>query len=172
MNNSRYSNPLKAKTSRNPAARKPAALADTPQRRVIMKVLAESHDHPTAEVLHARVREHLPRVSLATVYRNLKLFVTSGLIDEVATGNSYARYDANRTPHHHLVCKLCGEVADYYSTDLDALGSPGADLDGFEVHDLKVNLFGLCRACRQAPAEPGAEGPTDSTDSTDTVSNG
>ena len=134
-------------------------LADTPQRRTIYKALADSLDHPTAELLWARVKKQLPRVSLATVYRNLKVFVDAGLIEEVATGSSFARYDANRAHHHHLICRACGKVADYYSAEFDGLGERVGDeggVSGFEVHDLKVNLFGLCAACR-VPADSRAE---------------
>ena len=130
-----------------------AGIADTPQRRMIYRTLAESHDHPTAEVVHARVREKLPRVSLATVYRNLKLFAQAGIIDEVATGRSYARYDANRARHQHLVCKSCGGVSDFFSDALGDLALPGEEVDGFEVHDLKINLLGLCAVCREHGSE-------------------
>ena len=127
-----------------------AGIADTPQRRVVYRTLAESVDHPTAETLHTRVKQYLPRLSLATVYRNLKLFSKAGIIEEVATGSSYARYDANRETHHHLICRACGGVDDYYCEELARLGSRAADIDGFEVHDFKVNLFGVCRSCRAA----------------------
>ncbi|HYC53592.1 MAG TPA: Fur family transcriptional regulator [Candidatus Binatia bacterium] len=129
-----------------------AGLADTPQRRVIYRCLAESHDHPTAEALYLRVKPMLPKVSLATVYRNLKLFAEAGIVDEVATGSSLARYDANQDQHHHLICKSCGSVADYYDERLDGARVLGTKslLDGFEVHGAKVNVFGLCSGCRQS----------------------
>ncbi|HYB98683.1 MAG TPA: transcriptional repressor [Candidatus Limnocylindrales bacterium] len=131
-----------------------AGLADTPQRRVIYRCLAESLDHPTAEAVYLRVKPHLPKVSLATVYRNLKLFAEAGIIDEVATGSSLARYDANQDQHHHLICKSCGSVADYYDDRLDGAGvlTSAAVIDGFEVHGAKVNVFGLCSACRPSAA--------------------
>jgi Fur family peroxide stress response transcriptional regulator len=130
-----------------------AGLADTPQRRVIYAALAASEDHPTAESVYLRVKPRVPRISLATVYRNLKLFAEAGIIEEVATGSSFARYDANRVRHHHLVCNGCGSVADHYSDDFDALGGPGQVIEGFEVHDLKVNVFGLCASCRAKAAK-------------------
>ncbi len=127
-----------------------AGLADTPQRRVIFRVLAESRDHPSVETIHARVHAILPRVSLATVYRNLKVFVRAGLIEEVATGQSHARYDANPARHHHLICTSCGAVSDTYSDELDSLGSAATRVEGFEVRDFKVNLYGICATCQQA----------------------
>ncbi len=132
-----------------------AGLADTPQRRLIYRCLAESSDHPTVETVFNRVRPHLPRVSLATVYRNLKIFVGAGLIDEVAIGGNRARYDADRSPHHHLICESCGEVADHHSDSLDCIecvGPGGNTVGGFEVHRSRVNLFGLCAKCREMTA--------------------
>jgi len=132
-----------------------AGLADTPQRLLIYRCLAESVDHPTAEALFLRVKPHLSKVSLATVYRNLKLFAEAGLIDEVATGRSLSRYDGNQDRHHHLICKACGGVADYYDDKLDGLAvataaglARGLVAGGFEVHDVRLDVFGVCAACR------------------------
>lgn len=135
-----------------------AGLADTPQRRVIYGCLSESLDHPTAEAVFMRVKARLPKVSLATVYRNLKLFAEAGLIDEVATGRSLSRYDGNQERHYHLICKTCAGVADYYDDSFDSLAVvAGAGLvdhvhGGFEVHDARLNLFGICARCRDRAA--------------------
>jgi len=124
-----------------------AGLADTPQRRLIYKVLADSLDHPTAETVHRRVGAALPRVSLATVYRNLRAFADAGLADEVPVGGHSARYDANMTPHHHLVCRACGAVRDYVP-DRENEPTPSKEaLGGFEVDSAKINWFGICAHC-------------------------
>ncbi len=131
-----------------------AGLADTAQRRVIFRCLAESIDHPTADTLFLRVRKRLPKVSLATVYRNLKFFSEAGLIDEVATGRSLSRYDGNRDPHHHLICKACASVADYFEAKLDGLAlvsavcSVSGFVGDFEVHDARLSVSGICADCR------------------------
>ncbi|RMD83828.1 MAG: transcriptional repressor [Candidatus Dadabacteria bacterium] len=127
-----------------------AGLSPTPQREVIYSVLAASEDHPTADEVHQRVREVDRRISLATVYRNLRLFADAGLIEEVATGGNFARYDANQATHYHLVCKRCGSVADVAADVLPDVGNVRRVVEGFEVQDLKVNLLGLCAACRAA----------------------
>lgn len=134
-----------------------AGLAATPQRRLIYRILAESHDHPDAEAVCRRVRKLLPRVSLATVYRNLKLFAEAGIIAEVATPGAAARFDANRDRHHHLICTVCNRVVDFYSERIDGLRSASELREaagGFEVVDLKVNVYGLCASCRAAGATP------------------
>lgn len=124
-----------------------AGLADTPQRRVIYQTLRESLDHPTAEILYDRVRRSLPGVSLATVYRNLRHFADAGIVEEVATGSSFARYDANRDRHHHLICRACGSVVDYYSPEFDSIASARVQLEGFQVQDATVNVYGVCSKC-------------------------
>lgn len=134
-----------------------AGLADTSQRRIIYRCLAESLDHPTAESLFLRVKSHLPKVSLATVYRNLKLFAEAGLVDEVATGSSLSRFDANQDRHHHLICKRCSAVADYYDARLDEAATVGAAIDGFEVHAANVNVFGVCRTCASGSSRTSRE---------------
>lgn len=124
-----------------------AGLADTPQRRLIYRVLADSLDHPTAEMVHLRVGERSPRVSLATVYRNLKAFAAAGMADEVAVGGHRARYDANMLPHHHLVCRGCGCVRDYIHNRGDGPLPTKAELGGFEVDSAKINWIGICADC-------------------------
>jgi Fur family peroxide stress response transcriptional regulator len=124
-------------------------LAATEQRRVIYRVLAESRDHPTAETVFFKIRSQAPRLSLATVYRNLRLFADAGIVDEVATGSSFARFDGNTQPHHHLICRQCGSVADYYSKSLDEFSPSKTALDGFEVQSMKMNFFGVCASCSE-----------------------
>jgi Fur family peroxide stress response transcriptional regulator len=125
-----------------------AGLAATTQRRTVYECLARSLDHPTAEALYERVKGRLPGVSLATVYRNLRLFVAAGFVDEVATGASLSRFDANQTRHHHLICTVCGSVRDYYSDALDGMTAAVRPDERFEVREAKVNIFGHCADCR------------------------
>jgi Fe2+ or Zn2+ uptake regulation protein len=143
------------------AACRDAGLADTAQRRVIYRALAESSDHPTVEAVHRRVAERLARVSLATVYRNLKAFVDAGLVEEVAVGGHRSRFDANMLPHHHLICRVCGTVRDYLPGADHELGGEHAEahaarielgaaprfIDGFEIDSAKINWIGICSPC-------------------------
>ena len=127
-----------------------AGIAATEQRRAIYRALMETADHPTAETVYLRIRKRAPRLSLATVYRNLRLFAETGIIDEVATGASFARFDGNTRPHHHLICRKCGSVADFYSKSLDEFVPSRTGLDGFEIQSAKMNLFGVCASCGAA----------------------
>jgi len=133
---------------------------------MIYQRLAESVDHPNAETVFLRVKPDLPSVSLATVYRNLKLFAGADLIDEVATGRSLSRYDANQNPHHHLICRSCGSVDDYFEGTIDCLaavlgaGASGGFIGSFAVQDARLNVYGVCGRCRsmQSRREDGAVG--------------
>jgi len=122
-------------------------LAATDQRRIIYRVLASSRDHPTAESVFLKIRSQAPKLSLATVYRNLRLFAEAGIVDSVATGDSFARFDGNTEPHHHLICRRCGSIADYYAPPIEDFTPPTAALGGFEVQSMKMNFFGVCASC-------------------------
>jgi len=111
----------------------------TDQRRLILAVVRSTDRHPTAEGVHRAVREHLPRVSLATVYRNLRLLAREGLLAEIQAGPS-VRFDARTGRHHHFTCADCGRIY----TRLDARV---AARTGFRVSHHRIEFYGVCRAC-------------------------
>lgn len=84
----------------------------TAQRRVVLEELERSGSHPSADELYERVRERLPRISLATVYRNLELLAEKGLIRRLELGGTQMRFDAKTAAHYHLRCVGCGRVED------------------------------------------------------------
>src|SRR5499425_1903888 len=88
------------------AALRARGLRLTGPRRVILEVLRGTESHPTAEWVHRVVRRRLPRVSLGTVYRNLRLLVAEGLVQELP--GPHARFDGNTSEHHHFTCVGCG----------------------------------------------------------------
>lgn len=140
------------------AACEQAGLAVTDQRRLIYRAVCDTLDHPTADTVYLRIRKQAPRLSLATVYRNLRLFAEAGIIEEVATGDSFARFDGNRRPHHHLICRRCGSVADYYSESLDAVVPSRTSVDGFEIESAKMNLVGVCSGCKTDRRKENTDG--------------
>ena len=77
---------------------------------MVLDVVRGTDAHPTAEAIHRLVRRRLPRVSLGTVYRNLRLLVAEGLVKEVS--GPHARFDGNTSDHHHFTCLVCGRIAD------------------------------------------------------------
>src|SRR3989441_1083128 len=83
----------------------------TRQRRIILEVVRATDAHPTAALVYRRVRRRLPRVSLATVYRNLRVLAAEGFLAERAdTGG--LRFDGNTRPHDHFTCLVCGRIYD------------------------------------------------------------
>jgi Fur family transcriptional regulator, peroxide stress response regulator len=132
-------------------------LRATMPRRVILDVVRATNTHPTAAFIFERVRRRLPRVSLGTVYRNLRRLAAEGLLQErvEATG---LRFDPNVEPHDHFTCLVCGRVVDFPRRESarrgEAADSRGehvrtAGQMGFEVLDRRVELYGRCRDCRR-----------------------
>ena len=132
------------------AAIRARGLRLTGPRRAILEVLRGTETHPTAEWLHRLVRRRLPRVSLGTVYRNLRLLVAEGLVKELP--GPHARFDGNTRDHHRFTCLACGRIADLDAPLTEphsrALVSRVASLGGFSVSHHRIEFFGRCGACR------------------------
>jgi Fur family transcriptional regulator, peroxide stress response regulator len=130
----------------------------TEQRRAIFGVLAASREHPSAEQIHRAVRRRLPRLSLATVYKNLESLRGIGAVSDVNSLHEHGRYEAALPgtgagqPHHHLVCVRCKRVLDLYDRRFDSFRFGAAEAQGFEVRSVRVQVEGLCPRCRTAPA--------------------
>ena len=116
----------------------------TDQRRVIAEVLSESTDHPDVEELHARAAERDGRISLATVYRTVKLFEESGLLDKLEFGDGRARYeDAERAHHDHLIDIQTGEVIEFVDPEIEALQEKIARRLGYRLKGHRLELYGV-----------------------------
>lgn len=116
----------------------------TPQRSVILAELATSEGHLTAAEIFARVRRHLPRISLGTVYRNLDVLAAEGRLVKLAGAGPEARYDGTPTPHDHVRCRCCNKVADVPSQDFPV---PAAVPAGFVVECRRLEYVGVCASC-------------------------
>lgn len=121
----------------------------TPQRDALLRVLGDATGHPTADDLVQRVREVLPTVSHATVYRNLQELVREGLIRTLDMAGAAAQFEVNPDEHHHFVCRKCSQVWDVYLANVDVkVNRRRTEIDGFEVDRREVQLHGLCAACQ------------------------
>ena len=121
-----------------------AGLRMTGQRRVIAAVLEEAEDHPDVEELYARASGRDPRISLATVYRTVKLFEESGILDKVDFGDGRARYeDAERAHHDHLIDLKTGEVIEFVDPEIEALQEKIADRLGYRLVGHRMELYGV-----------------------------
>lgn len=123
----------------------------TEQRRVIARVLEASDDHPDVEELHARAARVDPGISVATVYRTVKLFEESGILDRLefrAEGVApRARYEAADRDHHdHLIDLSTGEVIEFVDAEIEALQERIAQRLGYELKGHRLELYGLPRS--------------------------
>jgi len=133
------------------AAIRNVGLRLTGPRRVVLEVVRATESHPTAELVHRMVRRRLPRVSLGTVYRNLRLLVAQGLVNELP--GPHARFDGNTSDHHHFTCLLCGRIVDVDGPLTEphsrALCSRVATEGGFSVTHHRIEFYGRCAGCRR-----------------------
>ena len=116
----------------------------TEQRRVIAKVLSESSDHPDVEKLHERATAIDPGISIATVYRTVRLFEEAGILDRHDFGDGRARYEAAPEAHHdHMIDVETGTVIEFVDPELEALQKQIAERLGFRLVDHRMELFGV-----------------------------
>ncbi len=116
----------------------------TGQRRVIAQVLEDSDDHPDVEELYARASAVDPKISIATVYRTVKLFEEAGIVDKLEFGDGRARYeDAERDHHDHLIDMNSGEVIEFVDAEIEALQEKIANKLGYELRGHRLELYGV-----------------------------
>lgn len=116
----------------------------TEQRRVLARVIGEAEDHPAVEEIHARASAIDARISLATVYRTVKLFEESGILDKLEFGDGRARYeDAERDHHDHLIDVSTGRVIEFIDPEIEALQEKIAARLGFRLIGHRLELLGV-----------------------------
>ncbi len=116
----------------------------TDQRRTIARVLSESEDHPDVEKLHARASAIDPGISVATVYRTVRLFEEAGILDRHDFGDGRARYEPAPEAHHdHLIDVETGKVVEFVDPELEALQKIIAEKLGYRLVDHRMELYGV-----------------------------
>lgn len=117
----------------------------TEPRRIIARVLSDADDHPDVEALHERVRRLDPSISIATVYRTMKLFEESDIVTKRDFGDGRARYEESKAEyhHHHLIDVTSGEVFEFYNEELEQLKIRIAREHGYKLVDHHLELFGV-----------------------------
>jgi Fur family ferric uptake transcriptional regulator len=127
-------------------------LKSTRQRTLIVDTFFELDGHHTVEDLWARVRSRDPKVSVATVYRTMKLLSECGLAHPRNFGDGQTRYEAaaGRGHHDHLICTRCGLIVEFENDRIEQMQDAVARKHGFTVISHKMELYGLCSACQQA----------------------
>lgn len=116
----------------------------TEQRRIIARVLSESTDHPDVEKLHERATALDPGISIATVYRTVRLFEEAGILDRHDFGDGRARYEAAPEAHHdNMIDVESGQVIEFVDPELESLQRQIAEKLGFRLVDHRMELFGV-----------------------------
>ena len=114
----------------------------TDQRRIIAKVMSEAQDHPDVDELYNRVSEIDSKISIATVYRNVKLFEEAGIIEKLDIGDGRSRYEEAGEHHEHLIDVESGEIIEFQNEELDEMKRQVALNMGYELVDHRLELFG------------------------------
>ena len=117
----------------------------TDQRRVIARVLSESTDHPDVEEVYNRASERDPKISIATVYRTLRLFDIANIIDRHDFGDGRARYEvaAEGSHHHHLIDMKTGDVLEFENEELERIKRGIAHQLGYRLVGERLELYGV-----------------------------
>jgi Fur family ferric uptake transcriptional regulator len=116
----------------------------TEQRRVIARVLSDAQDHPDVEELHRRAHAVDPRISIATVYRTVRLFEEAGIISRLDFRDGRSRYEEASEAHHdHLIDMTTGKVIEFVDPEIEALQEAIARRLGYRLVDHRLELYGL-----------------------------
>ncbi|MBT5496716.1 MAG: transcriptional repressor [Alphaproteobacteria bacterium] len=116
----------------------------TGQRRVIARVLSESEDHPDVELLYQRATAIDPKISIATVYRTVRLFEEASILDRHDFGDGRSRYEESSEQHHdHLIDIESGEVIEFTNDEIEALQREVARQLGYKLVDHKLELYAV-----------------------------
>ena len=115
----------------------------TDQRKLIAKVMSESLDHPDVDELHKRVSKLDSKISIATVYRTVKLFEEAGIVDKHDFKGNKARYEQVPKEHHdHLIDINTGEITEFVNDDIEKLQKKVAEKLGYRLVDHRLELYG------------------------------
>ncbi len=116
----------------------------TDQRRIIAKVMSESRDHPDVDELYNRVSKIDSKISIATVYRTVKLFDEVGIVTKHDFKGGKARYEKiNESHHDHLIDVKTGEIIEFVNEEIEKLQNKVAEKYGYKLVDHKLELYGI-----------------------------
>ena len=115
----------------------------TDQRKIIAKIMSESQDHPDVDELHRRVSKLDAKISIATVYRTVKLFEESGIVSKHDFKGNKSRYEQTTEDHHdHLIDINTGEITEFVNEDIERLQKQVAEKLGYRLVDHRLELYG------------------------------
>ena len=126
-----------------------AGIKLTHQRLEIFREIIRSDDHPSAEVLHDRLKKRNPSLAIDTVYRTLATFEQLGLINKLHVMGERALFDKNLDQHHHFVCTKCKRVHDIYWPEFDSSAPPAEVTKLGNITSQHLEIRGICNKCNQ-----------------------
>ncbi len=122
----------------------------TNQRKLLLEIIHQAEGHLDADELFRRAKQKEPRISLSTVYRNIKFFKEMGLISQSDLGDTHAHFEIKgKVDHYHLVCLSCGQVIDFDSPLVDKAVAKAQRENNFDIHSVHLKLEGYCSKCKR-----------------------
>ena len=119
----------------------------TKQKQKILELLTNTKEHPTAEQVYRKLKGRFPRLSLGTVYRNLRILKEQGQIWELDFGTGLSHFDAVAHSHYHFICKNCHKIYDIKIPAIKELDERVRTMTGFRIYSHRLEFFGLCDIC-------------------------
>lgn len=127
-------------------------LRQTKQKEIILQAVHQHGGHPSAEEVYNMLKEKHPKLSLATVYRNLNQFTEQGKLNTLHVTGEALHFDCNPHPHAHMVCRACGRITDLHVAPLLEELRRRSDFSGgssdFEVEEVILRYEGICSSCK------------------------
>ncbi len=119
-------------------------------RNIILRIFLNSDEHLTSEELYNLMKDKIPNIGMATIYRTLKLFCDCGIASELNFSNGKSRYEPlfNIIHHDHLICKNCNQVIEVRDKEIERLQEVLSDKHDFLMESHKLEIYGLCKECR------------------------
>lgn len=122
----------------------------TPQRLAVLRIVAESEEHPTVDEIYREVKAEFPTTSLATVYKTISLLKELNEVLELGFPDGSNRYDgSNPSPHPHAICVKCKKIVDPELISIDAISEEMGRMTGYKIFYHRLDFFGICPDCQE-----------------------
>jgi Fe2+ or Zn2+ uptake regulation protein len=131
-------------------------IRNTKQRQAIFEAIERHGGHLTADEIYRLVKRRFPRLSLGTVYRNLRLLVAQGDLRELDFGMAVTYFETTKDSHYHLICRVCGSIADAdipIERRLQSVVGQASNLGGFHIEGHRLDFIGVCAVCQSEPGK-------------------
>jgi len=129
-------------------------IRNTKQRQAIFEAVEHHGGHLTADEIYKLVKRRFPRLSLGTVYRNLRVLVAQGGLRELDFGMAIMYFETVKDPHYHLICRVCGSITDTEApleSRLRAIVGQARGVGGFRIEEHRLDFIGVCAGCQSRP---------------------